>query len=175
MCTPAAPKHSISPTRIQLQWPSLSPPAKRKTRDVVLCGAGGDELLVATRATVSPTFSALFRRFHRSGEPRQRQPTGYPSDVLAWRPVPSWRERLLTRPTKEIDTYLAGNWSVPITPHNYSEERFEKLHPHKDRVRGNLWNLIAWLWLVDESLRLNDAMTMASGVECRVLFSIRSS
>ncbi len=141
----------------------------KKHVDVVLCGAGGDELFGGyPRYRIAYILSAL-QAIPSQWRAKAAALLGYPSDVLGMAPGAKLAERLLTRPTKEIDTYLAGNWFSADHTTQLFEERFEKLHLHKDRVR-EFMEFDRRLWLVDESLRLNDAMTMASGVECRVPF-----
>ena len=139
----------------------------KKHVDVVLSGAGGDELFGGyPRYRVTRILNAL-----RYIPPSVRSFAGgllsYPKDVLAMSPGPTLAERLLARPIKELSPIVRGNWFDPMQTTSLFRERFEGLT--YDPVR-NFMEFDRDLWLVDESLRLTDAMTMASGLECRVPF-----
>ncbi len=140
----------------------------KKHVDVVLCGSGGDELfggypryriarvLHALRMIPSPLRGALGGML------------GYPSDVLALQPGPTLAERLLARSTAELAPLIRGNWFDAHATTHLFEERFENI-TEADPLR-QFMEFDRHLWLVDESLRLSDAVTMASGLECRVPF-----
>lgn len=147
---------------------ALAKEAKRSV-DVVLCGAGGDELFGGyPRYRVAKILAAL-----GSVPPSLRRKVarilGYPQDVLSMHPGPELAQRLLCRPLNEIESIATGTWFQKTCTQALLDERFEKLHLHGDPVR-EFMEFDRKLWLVDESLRLTDAMTMASGLECRVPF-----
>ncbi len=140
----------------------------KKHVDVVLSGAGGDELFGGyPRYRVARILEAL-----GSVPPAMRvvgaKLFGYPPDVLAMRPGPALAERLLARPLKELSPIVRGDWFDASATKTLFKKRFEPLE-HLDPVRAFM-EFDRDLWLVDESLRLTDAMTMASGLECRVPF-----
>ncbi len=139
----------------------------KKHVDVVLSGAGGDELFGGyPRYRIARILNAL--RFVPSGiRSLAGGLLGYPKDVLAMQPGPALAERLLSRPVKELMSIVREDWLDPTQTTSLFHERFADLT--SDPVR-NFMEFDRDLWLVDESLRLTDAMTMASGLECRVPF-----
>ncbi len=140
----------------------------KKHVDVVLSGAGGDELFGGyPRYRIARVLAALGpipSEIRKIGA----KIFGYPSDVLAMSPGAALAERLLARPIKELSPIVRGNWFDASATTRLFEDRFNMLHRF-DTVRAFM-EFDRDLWLVDESLRLTDAMTMASGLECRVPF-----
>lgn len=146
----------------------LAREAKKKV-DVVLCGAGGDELFGGyPRYRVAKILHTLW-----SVPPSLRATAGnafgYPSDVLMLSPGAALAERLLARPIDELQNIVLGNWFDGKATTDWCADRMNRLHLHRDPVR-EFMEFDRRTWLVDESLRLTDAMTMASGLECRVPF-----
>jgi hypothetical protein len=127
--------------------------------------------LHALRAIPAPLRSAIGAMF------------GYPKDVLAMQPGPMLAERLLARPLKELMPIVRSNWFDAAQTTQLFQERWGKFSILKfslpagrqefsianDPIRAFM-EFDRHLWLVDESLRLSDAVTMASGLECRVPF-----
>jgi len=140
----------------------------KKSVDVVLTGAGGDELfggypryrvarmLDALRLVPGPVRGAVGSLF------------GYPSDVLAMSPGPALAERLLARPLSECASIVRGDWFDRSVVTQLFVDRFKTLSM-SDPVRAFM-EFDRSLWLVDESLRLADGTTMGSGLEARVPF-----
>jgi asparagine synthase (glutamine-hydrolysing) len=83
-------------------------------------------------------------------------------------PGPVLAERLLARPIGETVSITKGTWFNPQATTTLFEEHFADIH-NQDAIR-TFMEFDRHLWLVDESLRLADATTMASGVEGRVPF-----
>jgi asparagine synthase (glutamine-hydrolysing) len=140
----------------------------KKHVDVILNGSGGDELFGGyPRYRVARVLHTL-----RSLPPSLRKTggrlTGHPSDVLGMQPGSALAERLLARPLKELQPLIRGNWFQPQAVTHLFNERFHRLDA-KDPIR-QFMEFDRHLWLVDESLRLADATTMAHGVEGRVPF-----
>ena len=94
--------------------------------------------------------------------------TGYPSDVLSLNPGARLAERLLARPSEEIMSIARGDWFDPHSASSVFDRHFDAVRTEDD-VR-QMMEADRSLWLVDESLKLCDAVTMASGLECRVPF-----
>lgn len=146
---------------------ALARMAKKKA-DVVLSGAGGDELFGGyPRYRVARILNML------SWVPGPVRGAlggllGYPSDVLSMNPGPELALRLLGRPEKEIRSIIKGGWFRPEATPSLFRERFAR-ESNTDAVR-QFMEVDRNLWLVDESLKLCDAVTMASGLECRVPF-----
>jgi asparagine synthase (glutamine-hydrolysing) len=145
----------------------LSQEAK-KSVDVILTGAGGDELfggypryriarILDAAKMVPPGLRALAGRF-----------LGHPPDVLRLSPGPALAERLLARPIEEVASVARGEWFDPRAATRLFEQHYDGL-PENDPVRAFM-EFDRHLWLIDESLRLADATTMAHGVEGRVPF-----
>jgi len=144
----------------------LSKEAKKHV-DVVLTGAGGDELfggypryriarVLQATAMIPSQMRAWVGKF-----------AGHPEDVLAMQPGAALAERLLARP-KEEGTAVAKSWFDPTATTKLFADRFSTL-PKNDPVRAFM-EFDRHLWLIDESLRLADATTMGSGLEARVPF-----
>jgi asparagine synthase (glutamine-hydrolysing) len=145
----------------------LSREAKKHV-DVVLTGAGGDELfggypryriarILQAVGFIPPAVRGTAGRL-----------TGHPADVLRMQPGAILAERLLARPVKEGARIVRGDWFKPEATTALFGERFAAL-PTIDPVRAFM-EFDRHLWLIDESLRLADATTMASGLEARVPF-----
>jgi len=134
--------------------------------DVVLCGAGGDELFGGyPRYRVARLLSALhpLPSVLRSSI---GSICGFPSDVFALEPGPLLAERLLCRPEQECASIVRGSWFNPRA----ARELFEDRYPHRHQNLRSFMEFDRKLWLVDESLRLMDGTTMSSGLEARIPF-----
>lgn len=140
----------------------------KKTVDVVLCGTGGDELFGGyPRYRIAKILHQL-RFIPAPLRAFAGKLTGNPSDVLAMSPGAALAERLLGRPTKEIRSIANGDWFSPGATADLFEKVFAEVSS-KSPVRSFM-EFDRHTWLVDESLRLADAMTMGNGLECRVPF-----
>ncbi len=136
--------------------------------DVVLTGAGGDELFGGyPRYRIAQILQKL-RLMPTTMRSSLGMMLGYPADVLGMSPGPMLAERLLARPVNEGLGITRGDWFDPLATTTLFIERFAHL-PTTDRVRSFM-EFDRHLWLVDESLRLADATTMGSGLEGRVPF-----
>jgi asparagine synthase (glutamine-hydrolysing) len=144
---------------------ALSKMAKKKA-DVVLTGAGGDELFGGyPRYRIARILKVL------SWMPSEARAIlggfgGYPQDVLRMRPGPALALRLLGRPEAEITDVTKGAWFQSSAARTLFKSRFAE-ETSGDPIR-QFMEFDRHLWLVDESLRLCDAVTMGSGLECRV-------
>ena len=140
----------------------------KKHVDVVLTGAGGDELFGGyPRYRIARALEEF-----RWLPPRLRslagRMAGYPADVLSMSPGPALAERLLARPVGEGQAITKGDWFLPSATTELFQKRFSLLST-LDPLRAFM-EFDRDLWLVDESLRLADATTMGSGLEARVPF-----
>jgi asparagine synthase (glutamine-hydrolysing) len=140
----------------------------KKHVDVVLNGSGGDELFGGyPRYRVARILERL-RIIPPAARGMLGSLAGYPQDVLRLSPGPMLAERLLARPAEEIQSIARGDWFDPLATTTLFMQQYAQLD-RKDSVRAFM-EFDRHLWLVDESLRLADATTMGSGLECRVPF-----
>jgi asparagine synthase (glutamine-hydrolysing) len=140
----------------------------KKSVDVVLCGAGGDELFGGyPRYRIARILSAM-RFIPRSIRKAGARIAGFPPDVLAMAPGATLAERLLARPVDECRSIVKGDWFTPDTATEILQSHFDTVNTD-DPVR-RMMEADRSLWLVDESLRLSDAVTMGSGLESRIPF-----
>lgn len=136
----------------------------KKSVDVVLTGAGGDELFGGyPRYRVLKVLHDL--RWMPSSVRCLGSLAGYPADVLRMQPGAALWERLLARPSEEWKEVVRGNWFDDTVASSFFREKFEELrgHPLVQAMECDRNT-----WLIDESLRLVDGTTMASGLEARV-------
>lgn len=136
--------------------------------DVVLSGAGGDELFGGyPRYRIARVLHAL-----RFVPPAVRSAAGglfgLPRDVLRMSPGADLAERLLARSGEEGRGIVRGDWFDANATTRLFQERFAMLS-NNDPVRAFM-EFDRHLWLVDESLKLADGVTMAHGLECRIPF-----
>lgn len=140
----------------------------KKSVDVVLSGAGGDELFGGYPRYRIARILGLLQWMPASLRGTLARIAGYPPDVLRMNTGPELALRLLGRPEEEILAITKGNWFVKNAAIQIFRERFIRETSH-DAVR-NFMEFDHHLWLTDESLKLCDAVTMASGLEMRVPF-----
>ena len=145
----------------------LSSVAKKRA-DVVLTGAGGDELFGGYPRYRIARILEMLRFAPAAVRSLAASAFGYPSDVLGMQPGPALAERLLARPAEEITSAARGEWFESDATTTLFEERFAALKSN-DPLRAFM-DFDRGLWLVDESLRLTDATTMGHGVEGRLPF-----
>lgn len=146
---------------------ALARVAKKKV-DVVLSGAGGDELFGGyPRYRVAKMLKAL-RWIPPGVRSMGGSLFGQPRDVLRMSPGAALAERLLARPAMEIQSIVKDSWFDPGVVSSLFRRHFEAASG-VDPIRAFM-EVDRHLWLVDESLKLSDAVTMASGLECRVPF-----
>jgi asparagine synthase (glutamine-hydrolysing) len=139
----------------------------KKHVDVILTGAGGDELFGGYPRYRIARVLDTFRMVPGPLRALAGRAFGYPTDVLAMHPGAALAERLLARDPTE-GSELARGWFVPSATTDLFIQRFARIDA-RDSVRAFM-EFDRRLWLVDESLRLGDATTMGSGVEGRVPF-----
>lgn len=144
--------------------------------DVVLCGAGGDELFGGyPRYRIAHVLQSM-RMVPSSLRALAGKLTGHPSDVLAMSPGPALAERLLARPSTEISDVVRGSWFDADATTKLFSDRWHKKAGTRNAERANdpirdFMEFDRGLWLVDESLRLADAVTLGgNGLECRIPF-----
>jgi len=145
---------------------ALSKMAKKKA-DVVLSGAGGDELFGGYPRYRIAKILSMLEWIPASLRGLAGTLTGQPPDVLKLSPGALLAERLMARPLTETRSIVKNGW----LDENVVARKFQE---HFSRVSGSpvraFMEVDRHLWLVDESLKLADAVTMASGLECRVPF-----
>ncbi len=141
--------------------------AKKKV-DVVLSGAGGDELFGGyPRYRIARILKAL-QWIPAPLRGLAALLSGQPSDVLQMKPGAELALRLLGRSDSEIRSIARDDWFDPTVCPTLFRERFA--HEEGKGAVREFMEMDRHLWLVDESLKLADAVTMASGLECRVPF-----
>ena len=145
---------------------ALSNMAKKKA-DVVLSGAGGDELFGGYPRYRIAKILSMLQWMPSSLRGLAGTLTGHPKDVLQLSPGPALAERLLARPISETRSIVKDDWFDGSSVTKKFQEHFSRVSG--DSVR-QFMEVDRHLWLVDESLKLADAVTMASGLECRVPF-----
>jgi asparagine synthase (glutamine-hydrolysing) len=139
----------------------------KRTVDVALTGAGGDELFGGY-----PRYRIARMLRDASAIPGVLRGAvggllGYPTDVLRLSPGPLLAERLLARPAGEIAGYVRGSWFDADATTRFFAERYPS-RGH-DALR-RFMEFDRHTWLIDESLRLVDGTSMGSGLEARVPF-----
>lgn len=139
----------------------------KKHVDVILTGAGGDELFGGYPRYRIARVLDTFRMVPGSVRALAGRAFGYPTDVLGMHPGAALAERLLARDPAEGHEF-ARDWFTPSSTTDLFLQRFARLDA-RDPVRAFM-EFDRHLWLVDESLRLGDATTMGNGVEGRVPF-----
>lgn len=141
----------------------------KKHVDVVLTGSGGDELFGGYPRYRIARILSLLQFIPAPLRGAAGKLLGYPEDVLRMSTGPALAERLLARSETETNGIVSGHWYRPDVTTELFRKRFEAGRFKNDPVRAFM-EFDRELWLVDESLRLADAVTMASGLECRVPF-----
>lgn len=146
---------------------ALARMAKKKV-DVVLSGAGGDELFGGYPRYRIARIMGMISWIPVPLRKLIAKIFSFPSDVLSMSPGPELAERLLARPEAEVRSIAKGSWFQGSAATDVFRARFAAT-PKTDPVR-TFMEVDRKMWLVDESLKLCDAVTMASGLECRVPF-----
>lgn len=140
----------------------------KKSVDVVLTGAGGDELfggypryniarILKNAAWIPPAIRS-----------RGAKILGYPSGIAEMSVGPELMERLLARKINEWQPLIKGNWFASDDTTEWFKYQW-KTHESPDVIR-TFMDTDRTTWLIDESLRLVDGTTMGSGLEARVPF-----
>jgi asparagine synthase (glutamine-hydrolysing) len=138
----------------------------KKKADVVLTGAGGDELFGGYPRYRIARILDLMKAVPAPVRGLAGSLLGHPRDVLTLSPGPELAERLLARPKEEwADLALGLDMQDGLS--ELFRERFKIL---KGNAIRQFMEFDRAMWLVDESLRLTDATTMGSGLEGRVPF-----
>lgn len=138
----------------------------KKHVDVVLTGAGGDELFGGYPRYRIARVLQLLRTVPPSVRGALGGMLGYPADVLRLAPGPALAERLLARGADECRAIARGNWFDAAATTDLFVDRYARLDV-ADPLRAFM-EFDRSLWLIDESLRLGDATTMGHGLEGRV-------
>ncbi len=156
---------NANPTAVA--WYVLAKAAKQSV-DVVLTGAGGDELFGGSHRYRAAHILNTMRWLPPSLRSLIGRSSGYSADVFALSPHDvAFAERFMAQPSTEVLSIARGNWFDGNAVRKLLAPYFET--SQKDPVR-KFMECERHTWLVDEALRLADATTMASGLECRVPF-----
>lgn len=140
----------------------------KKHVDVVLSGAGGDELFGGYPRYRIARILELAKHIPAELRAVVGRLANHPADVLRMSPGPALSERLLARSPEECEGIAKGTWFDASATRSLFAQRFAELSI-ADPVRAFM-EFDRHLWLVDESLRLADTTTMGNGLEGRVPF-----